>query len=362
MIDFSTLHGLTIPEGNVTQITDASGMVIWSVNGGKAILEAEKITSDTYAGETTYTGEQFILLDIYPKTNGTVKVTYGGLTKTITDISGVEEPNAQQVFFGTFNGVSDSVATPASGELVIDGKFYGFGCGKYKKINKPENGSTCSCITAVNEWGKITSIPPSAFYGCAKLSLTSLPETVTQIGNEAFDGCTSLALTSLPSGITSIGNSAFRQCTSLALTSLPSGITSIEDYTFYNCLALNIAALPEGLISIGAEAFHMETRDRSLITMYGKTVTFPSTLASIGNNAFRYDDYSGSGDYFYFTYLYGAVMLSKTPPTLGEDAFGHDGAASGSKYMTFTVPRGCVEAYKSGEGWTPYTNRIVEAS
>lgn len=30
MIDFSTLQGLTIPEGVVTQITDASGRVIWS--------------------------------------------------------------------------------------------------------------------------------------------------------------------------------------------------------------------------------------------------------------------------------------------------------------------------------------------
>ena len=30
MIDFATLKGLTIPEGVVTQITDASGMVLWS--------------------------------------------------------------------------------------------------------------------------------------------------------------------------------------------------------------------------------------------------------------------------------------------------------------------------------------------
>ncbi len=31
-IDFSTLQGLTIPEGVVTQITDASGNVLWSAN------------------------------------------------------------------------------------------------------------------------------------------------------------------------------------------------------------------------------------------------------------------------------------------------------------------------------------------
>lgn len=31
-IDFSTLQGLTIPEGVVTQITDANGNVLWSAS------------------------------------------------------------------------------------------------------------------------------------------------------------------------------------------------------------------------------------------------------------------------------------------------------------------------------------------
>lgn len=37
MIDFSTLQGLTIPEGVVTQITDASGRVIWAVKSGELV-------------------------------------------------------------------------------------------------------------------------------------------------------------------------------------------------------------------------------------------------------------------------------------------------------------------------------------
>ena len=32
MIDFSTIKGLAIPEGEVTKITDASGTVLWSAN------------------------------------------------------------------------------------------------------------------------------------------------------------------------------------------------------------------------------------------------------------------------------------------------------------------------------------------
>jgi hypothetical protein len=181
MINFSTLQGLTIPEGVVTQIADASGRVLWAVSGeiisDTVVLEVEKKTSNTYYGETTYTDEQFILLDIYPKTNGTVSVTYGGLTKTITDTSGAEEPNAQEVFFGTFNGVSDSVVTPASGELTIKGDCRGFGCGVYTMAKLVS--SVCNCITVVTDLGNIEVIPENAFGsvlgGCpiAKIKITS---------------------------------------------------------------------------------------------------------------------------------------------------------------------------------------------
>ena len=191
MINFSTLQGLTIPEGVVTQITDASGRVIWAVkSGGKVILEVEKITSNTYAGETTYNNEQFILLDIYPKTNGTVSITYGGLTKTITDTSGAVEPNAQQVFFGTFNGMADEVETPASGTLTIEGDYVAFGCGKYKP-NSKSSGDRCACVTEVDDFGTVMYIPAEAFgilvgTRCTKLTSVTIPSNVTSIGDYAF--------------------------------------------------------------------------------------------------------------------------------------------------------------------------------
>lgn len=185
MIDFATLQGLTIPEGVVTKI-ESGGVVLWELKTGGApvILEVEKITSDTYAGETTYTGESFILLDIYPKTNGTVSVTYGGLTKTIADTTGAEKPNAQQVYFGTFNGVSDSVDTPASGELIVEGDYNCVGTGSFNidiKSTRYYNG-----ITAIWEWGTITDIPAGAFYFCDKLSISVIPEGIVRIGGSAF--------------------------------------------------------------------------------------------------------------------------------------------------------------------------------
>lgn len=209
MIDrsiFDTLQGLTTPRGKVIKVEDESGRVLWMAGGGKVILEVEKITSDTYAGETTYTGEQFILLDIYPKTNGTVKVTYGGLTKTITDTSGAAEPNAQQVFFGTFNGVSDEVETPASGRLTIEGDYYAFGCASFAKDSK--NSSSYTSIRAVTSLGSVSEIPDYAFsspntlvFGSGMASVV-IPNSVTSIGKKAFSRCLGFALATFdnPSG------------------------------------------------------------------------------------------------------------------------------------------------------------------
>jgi hypothetical protein len=191
-IDFSKITGLSDSKGVITQIADASGRVIWAVkSGGKVILEVEKITSDTYAGETTYTGEQFILLDIYPKTNGTVKVTYGGLTKTITDTSGAAEPNAQQVFFGTFNGVADEVSTPASGELTIEGDYRGFGNGSFSTSSKV-SGIYFTGIMGDVRLGDVEILPSNAFNQCAYINTIIIPTGVTEIGVNAFHSCTGL--------------------------------------------------------------------------------------------------------------------------------------------------------------------------
>ena len=100
-----------------------------------------------------------------------------------------------------------------------------------------------------------TSIRDSAFSGCSKLALTSLPSSLTSIGDDAFYNCTKLALTSLPSGITSIGSSAFKECVGLALTSLPSGITSIGSGAFDKCSSLTSITFEGTPTTINSSAF-----------------------------------------------------------------------------------------------------------
>lgn len=211
MMDFSTLQGLTITQGEVSQIVDAAGRVLWesdSVFNGT--FKVEKITSDTYANSTTYTGEQFILLDIYPKTSGTVYVTYEGVTKTIRDTSGAAEPNAQQVFFGTFNGVSDAVETPASGIVTITGDWRGAGCSSYAK-EKLSTHTLCTCITAVGNLSGTQIIPDHAFGnlyggGCEEIKRIEIPSTVVSIGMYAFFACYNLKNLIFPKSVRSLGH------------------------------------------------------------------------------------------------------------------------------------------------------------
>lgn len=203
-MNFATLQGLTIPEGVVTEIKNANGVILWA-GGGKAVLEVEKITADTYAGETTYTAEQFILLDIYPKkANSVIDISYGGLTKTLT----FSDTNAMQVFFGTFNGVTDSVLTPASGELTIKGDYVGFDLGSYQPNSKGIP-TKCKCVKRVSKLGKITHVFSDVYDEWYTAETLEIPEGITYIGAQAYSSAKALSEVILPSTITTISSGAF---------------------------------------------------------------------------------------------------------------------------------------------------------
>lgn len=305
-IDFSSAKGLAIDEGVVTQVADEAGNVLWKLKTSEpVVLEVEKITATTYAGETSYTDEEFILLDIYPKTNGTVSITYEGLSKTVTDTSGAEEPNAKQVFFGTFNGVSDGVATPASGTLVIEGEAHGFSVGTYAPNSKGFT-SRCSCVTGIHSFGSMNEIPSSCFYLCDKIAIDGLPNTITTIGSAAFMDC--------------------------------------------HGLKFNDNFLKNGLTSIGGSAFSFNRADDTY-RIFFDSITIPETVTYIGSTAF-----GGPVIDAYTQALFKRVILRpKVPPVVGGSPFGEkiDG-------LTFVVPKGCGTAYKSAEGWSKYANSIQE--
>lgn len=312
MIDFTTLQGLTIPEGVVTQIADVSGRVLWMVSGGEDLpisLEVAKVSFTSYAGETSYPSE-CVLLDIYPKkSNSTVKVTYGGLTKTLV-FSGT---NAQQVFFGTYNGETDSVTTPASGTLTIEDGCAAFGHSAYQSSSKATMKRYAVCITSVVDWGSVEYIAPYAFYG--------------------LQGEVKIALDELPDGITSIGASAFRNCSKITVTEIPHGVKTI-----------------------GAEAFWMTAPGVTYNPQTSMTeIILPSTIENIGEKAFACD----AADGYTKCYLSKVTILATTPPVLGTNVFGNKNAIDA---IEIYVPKGCGATYEVAEGWSTYAAYIVEAS
>lgn len=344
-IDFATVRYLEIPEFAVMQVEDAKGVLWMLASNEPTVLEVEKVTMDTYAGETTFSGEEFILLNIYPKTNGTVSVTYGGLTKTITDTSGAEDPNAIEVFFGTLYGVSDDVATPPSGELIIEGDCAAFSIGSVTpdaKIRLPVNGCR---IVAVKDFGSVTRIPSYAFSGTYSandaIETLTVPSTVGEIMYSACASCDKLRSVTMLPGVQKIGFSAFSGCDLLNHVSIPRTVTSIgetggsspfpdcpslttinvdvenEHYCFDGHSLLNkskttlvaFAAaslsgrydVPASVTFIGASAFHSCTGLKHITipagvtsikqtTFYGCTglisMTLPDGVKSIGSSAF----------------------------------------------------------------------------
>lgn len=317
MIDFSTLQGLTIPEGVVTQIADSNGRVLWMLQSNKpVVLEVEKITSNTYAGETTYENEQFILLDIYPKTNGTVFVTYGGLTKTITDTSGAAEPNAQQVFFGTFNGVSDGVETPASGTLTIEGDCVSVGVGRYRvKSGKIVMDDVCPCVTDIKSLGEIEEVHDRAFYMCQSLQSVVFPNELKAIGAYAFSATWLTSLT-----------------------------------------------LPKTLLSIGDDAFWSVGWDPRNLTAKLTDVIIPSTVTFLGENNFAGNVLIDNETVDVACYLKTLTVLATTPPTIEWTVEYKPFGNPTYQNTKIIVPKGCSNAYKSAIGWSEYADIIVEAS
>lgn len=271
-IKISELNNLTLQEGNVVKIS-IDGIDVWSAEKA-TILKVEKITSDTYASNTTYSGEEFLALDIYPKSGGTVTVSYGGSTKTITDDGTTTSPSEQMVVFGTFNGVSDEVETPESGTLIIEGDCAGFGISSYNTAKSST--AYCSCITEVVNFGNMEHIPDFAFQNCESLTSVNIPSTVTSIGDSAFIGCHGLKSINIPFGIEDIKTFTFSMCSELTSVNIPSTVTSIGSSAFAGCGSLSEIILPSALTSIGSYAFE---NCSSL-----SKITIPSTVTSIGTN------------------------------------------------------------------------------
>lgn len=153
--------------------------------------------------------------------------------------------------------------------------------------------------------------------------------TYTAAKGGSFDYCSCVA------GITDFGN-----------------IKYIPDYAFFDCNEIVIPDIPEGVESIGYCSFD-KYFDDSMV--YTDTLVLPSTLKSIGSNAFVY--YNNSAGIDRGSHVLNIIIKATTPPTLGADCFGVLEYAP-----NIYVPIGCGEIYKAADGWSVYASKIMEVA
>ena len=204
----------------------------------------------------------------------------------------------------------------------------------------------------------LKEIGSGAFYGCTALKrVVGLPDTVEAIPSHMFYGCSALseinmsgygssAVSKLPSKITSIGQYAFYDCNSLTSLEVPTTLETIDICAFSGCYNLTGSdiggstgiAFGKDLKTIGSGAFNgcfalesfkvdsantkyytdeygiIYNKEKTELLLYpagrstDKTVTLPSTVETIGDNAFR-----GSG--------IRSIVLPEGLKTIGIGAF-----------------------------------------
>ena len=129
-----------------------------------AVLYVEKDTDTTYDGTTHRSEESFVLITVYPTRGSTVAVTYGDLTKYVTaDYSKYQYDCSvgTNVFFGTYQGVTDEIETPDSGELIISGAYDSYGTTEYDNSSQASKSVALvrSHIASIVSDGAIRFIP-----------------------------------------------------------------------------------------------------------------------------------------------------------------------------------------------------------
>ncbi len=235
-----------------------------------------------------------------------------------------------------FSGNTNLTTVSLPENLVEIGAFAFNECKNLASVALPESLTTlgdrafyaCKSLKTIKIPSGITIIPDSCFYECSSLESVTIPEGVTAVGGDALRFCNFNALT-LPESLEKIGSHAFDGNKSLKSVNIPAKVKTIEERAFSFC-GLTELVIPEGVLVIDQDAF----LGNSL-----KNLTLPSTITSIGESAFRYNNDFQS-----------IICNAATPPALGANAF------DGEITPDVKVPLSSIAAYRQADGWKNFTN------
>ena len=276
--------------------------------------------------------------------NNTVEVTYsdrdnntysGSISVPETVTNNGTEYSVTKIGEYAFQG--SAVTSVSMPECIISIDYNAFkGCQNLESVTLPESLTTlgsyafysCKLLKTIKIPSGVTAIPGSCFYCCSSLESVTIPEGVTTIGECAFQSCNLNALT-LPESLETIGSFAFSGNQSLKSVNIPAKVKTIESNAFHNC-GLTDLVIQEGVQTIDNYAFESNSL---------QNLTLPSTIKSIGNEAFRYNNNLQS-------IICNAVM----PPALGDNAFNIEITSS------IKVPMASIAAYRKAYGWKDFSN------
>ena len=139
-------------------------------------------------------------------------------------------------------------------------------------------------------------------------------------------------------GVTTVGMYAFEGCKGLKSVTFPSSVTSIGERAFQECTGLTSVTIGEGVTTIDIWAF--------VACSALESVTFPKSVTTIGDNAFLSCEKITT-----------VTSLNPEPPALGSSTFG-----SLAQDATIYVPLGSVDSYKNAQYWSNFSGQIKALS
>lgn len=229
--------------------------------------------------------------------------------------------------------------------------------------------SECTGLTGTLTLGSsLQTIGAGAFYDCSFSGNLVIPDSVTSIGRYAFysrpylrpetQGTLTLGRNlrtigefaflesrytgslTIPDSVVEIGERAFYQCENLNGTlTLGRSLRTIGKEAFYWCAFTGSLTIPEGVAEIADGAFsslYQFNRDG----MFNGTLTLPSTLKTIGAEAFAYTDFSGE------------LLIPDGVTSIGANAFAKCDGFGGTLSLPDSVKTVGESAFYQCEGFT----------
>ena len=276
---------VVIPDAiNGTTVNGIGYQAFWNKTTIQSVVFSNNITSIDTSAFAGCTALKTVVFNDGLTTIGNQAFQKCSSLKDITLPEGLETIGTEAFYQAALGERLDTGAIQ-TGTLEIPGSVKSIGSGAFK---------SCTYLGEVifkngtNEELALNCNTNGVFGDCLNLKRVELPDRLEKTGDDTFRGCSSLEEVVFGSGLTNIEKRVFFGCGSLKSVKFPDTLEEIGDEAFSKCASLNCMELPEGLKILGYNAFYQAAMGEKKSTgevIYG-SLTFPSTIQSIGGGAF----------------------------------------------------------------------------